>query len=117
MNHPPVAGDVYVSIGEYDGPTRVDVLQHDYDVDPGQTIVIVNVTQPASGGNVTLSGQVVTFAPGIHYFGNTSFTYTITDGDGGYATGTAYVAVLFGSYYHARFSKIMYGHLTYLLFS
>ncbi|MDV7214325.1 Ig-like domain-containing protein, partial [Azotobacter beijerinckii] len=51
------------------------------------------VTQPAVGGSVTLAGGVVSFTPTANWNGTTSFTYTLSDGNGGTDTATVSVTV------------------------
>ena len=68
--------------------TPATLLANDSDVD-GDSLHIVSV-QDAVHGSVALDddGNVV-FTPDANYYGNeASFTYTITDGNGGYDTAT-----------------------------
>ncbi|WP_178863997.1 cadherin-like domain-containing protein, partial [Thiomicrorhabdus cannonii] len=68
----------------------IDVLANDSDLD-GDTITVQSVTQPAHG-NVVIEGDgTVTYTPVADYNGPDSFTYTITDGQGG--TDTAMVTL------------------------
>ena len=64
----------------------VTVLANDTDVD-GDPLSITSWTAPAHG-TVTCGLTTCTYAPEANYFGPDSFTYTITDGAGGAATGT-----------------------------
>ena len=55
--------------------------------DVGETLTVTAVTQGAHGtAAVTATG--VSYAPAANYFGSDSFTYTISDGNGGSATAT-----------------------------
>ncbi|MDV7212108.1 Ig-like domain-containing protein, partial [Azotobacter beijerinckii] len=54
---------------------------------------VTAVTQPAVGGSVTLVGGVVSFTPTANWNGTTSFTYTLSDGNGGSDTATVSVTV------------------------
>ena len=71
-------------------PVTINVLANDSDPD-GNTLTIVNVTQPV-GGNVTINGTTLTFTPTPGFSGTARFTYTIDDGHGG--TSTANVSVI-----------------------
>ncbi|MBI5165443.1 MAG: cadherin-like domain-containing protein [Magnetospirillum sp.] len=68
-----------------------DLLANDSDVD-GDTLAVQSV-QDAVGGAVSLADGVVTFAPTAGFSGAASFTYTVTDGNGGVATQTVAVEV------------------------
>ncbi|PKN82774.1 MAG: hypothetical protein CVU47_01710 [Chloroflexi bacterium HGW-Chloroflexi-9] len=52
----------------------------------------VAFTQP-SNGTVTLSGNTFTYTPALNFLGTDTFTYTVSDGRGGIATGTVTVTV------------------------
>lgn len=88
---PPTAIDdsVSTSVGQ---SVTIRVLDNDFDGD-GDLITLTNFTQPAVG-QVTRSGSSLIFSPpttGIA--GSTSFTYEITDGQGGYDTATVNVTM------------------------
>jgi hypothetical protein len=51
-------------------------------------------TNSANGGTVSVSGGWVFYAPASGFTNADSFTYTVTDGQGGSATGTVTVAIL-----------------------
>ena len=70
-------------------PVTVDVLANDTDPDGG-TLSISGFTQP-SGGTVTLDGRKLVFTPNKDFTGDTTFTYTVDDGQG--STATASVAI------------------------
>ncbi len=57
--------------------------------DIGETLTVTAVTRPAVGGTVTPVCGVVRFTSAPNYSGPATFTYTISDGNGG--TGTATV--------------------------
>jgi VCBS repeat-containing protein len=67
------------------------LLANDIDLD-GDTLSIVSV-QNATNGSVALVGGNVVFTPAANYNGPASFTYTVSDGNGGTATATVNVAV------------------------
>jgi hypothetical protein len=87
-NHAPVAVDDTATTPE-DTPVDIAVLANDSDVDGG-TLAIESVTQGAHGA-VVIDGTSVTYTPEADWFGEDSFGYTVTDGQGG--TDTAIVTV------------------------
>ncbi|HWW02565.1 MAG TPA: MBG domain-containing protein [Candidatus Acidoferrum sp.] len=94
INTPPVAGNY--TIARY--PTqsvKVQVstlLANDSDAD-GDTLSLSVSSTSANGGTLTLSSGWVFYAPAAGFTNIDSFTYTITDGHGGSATGTVAVAI------------------------
>ncbi len=66
------------------------LLGNDSDVD-GDTLTLVSVQSPSNGTVAIVNGNVV-FTPDADYNGPASFTYTVSDGQGG--TSTAIVNVL-----------------------
>jgi len=72
-------------------PVTIAVLANDSDPD-GNPLTIAAVTQGAHG-TVTISGTTVTYTPAAIFAGIDSFTYTITDGQGGSVTATITVTV------------------------
>jgi LPXTG-site transpeptidase (sortase) family protein len=75
-----------------DASVVVDVLGNDTDPE-GDPLTVTAVSQPASG-TVTLVGGVVTYIPDPDFYGTDSFTYTVSDGNGGSSTETVTVTVL-----------------------
>ncbi len=59
--------------------SSVSVLTNDYDLD-GNSLSIDSVSQ-GSNGTVTTDGSTVIYTPSADWFGNDSFTYTVTDGE------------------------------------
>ena len=94
-NNPPTANDDTVTVAEDSGASTINVLVNDSTApDVGETLTITSVTQPTAGtGSVTFAASSVTFTPAANFFGTTSFTYTISDGRGGTATGTVSITV------------------------
>ncbi|WP_235848039.1 Ig-like domain-containing protein [Mycolicibacterium holsaticum] len=90
VNDAPVAVDDAVTVDE-DGVAVVDVLANDTDVD-GDELTVTTVGS-ASNGTVTLADGVITYTPNADFQGADSFTYTVSDGNGGTATATVYVTV------------------------
>jgi len=91
VNDAPIANNDQVTMPEDSPPTSIAVLSNDSNVDGG-TLTVQSVTQ-ASHGNVVKAGNTVTYQPGANYNGSDSFTYTISDGQGGNATATVNITV------------------------
>ena len=92
VNDAPVAVADAVTTLE-DTPASIPVLDNDTDVD-GDALSITNVT-PASNGATAVAGDTITYTPNPNYFGEDTFTYTISDGNG--ATASASVTVVIES--------------------
>ncbi len=90
VNDAPVANDDTVAVNE-DGTILIDVLVNDTDVD-GDTIAISGFTQ-GTNGTVAQEGDSLRYTPDANYNGADSFTYDISDGNGGTATATVNVTV------------------------
>ncbi len=74
-------------------PVIIDVLGNDTDPD-GDPLMIASFTQPAAGGTVTDNGDgTLTFTPDGTVDGEVTFTYTVTDGNGGFDTATVTVLI------------------------
>ena len=89
-NNPPVAVDDSDST-VVDTAVVVDVLANDTDPDP-DTLTVDSVTQ-GSNGAVVNNGTDVTYTPDAAWTGIDTFTYTATDGNGGFDTATVTVTV------------------------
>jgi T5SS/PEP-CTERM-associated repeat protein/VCBS repeat-containing protein len=71
-----------------------DLLTNDTDVD-GDALRVTAVAATAdTHGTVRLSDGRITYRPDRRYTGPASFTYSVSDGRGGTATGTVHVTVL-----------------------
>jgi hypothetical protein len=90
VNDPPVANNDSTSTSE-DTPITVNVVGNDSDVE-GDPLTVSAVTQGANG-TVTFSGGSVTYTPNANFNGSDSFTYTVSDGNGGTAMATVSVTV------------------------
>ncbi len=91
VNDPPVAQPDTASTPE-DTAVNVAVLANDSDPD-GDTLIIQSVTQPAHGTATINANGTVRYAPAQDYQGPDSFSYTISDGNGGTATALVTVTV------------------------
>jgi hypothetical protein len=72
-------------------PITIDVLVNDSDPD-NDFLTITEVTQGAHG-NVVIFNNTVTYTPDSSFEGEDSFSYTVSDGFGGYATATVFLTV------------------------
>jgi hypothetical protein len=91
-NSNPNAGDDYISAQS--GLVVIspsELLANDTDPD-GDTLQGVSL-QDAVNGTVSFDGQNVIFTPAEGYTGPASFTYTITDGKGGFDTATVNLTI------------------------
>jgi hypothetical protein len=91
VNNPPDAVDDTLMVAEDSAATVVDVLTNDSTApDTGETLT-VTTAGTAPNGTVSLMAGVVRYQPPANFHGTTSFTYTVSDGNGG--TDTAMVTV------------------------
>ncbi|MDP9349978.1 MAG: Ig-like domain-containing protein, partial [Chloroflexota bacterium] len=90
VNDKPGARDDAVETDE-DTSVLVDVLANDSDVD-GDTLVIDRVDQASHGAVEVVDGKV-RYTPESNYHGHDSFTYTVSDGNGGTDTATVEITV------------------------
>jgi Bacterial Ig domain/Putative Ig domain len=90
VNDAPVAADDAAATDE-DEPVTIDVLANDLDLD-GDALVVLDVTQPATGTVVNAGGDVI-YTQAFDFSGTDTFTYTAGDGNGGTDTATVVVTV------------------------
>jgi subtilisin family serine protease len=90
-NQPPVAGPDGATIPE-DTATDVDVLANDSDPD-GDPLAISLVGDPANGTTSVNPDSTVHYLPDLDFSGVDTFAYTVSDGNGGTATGSVAVSV------------------------
>jgi hypothetical protein len=94
VNDDPVAMDDSATVNEDSTNNAIDVLANDDDgVDSGETLTVIAVTDGANG-TVTFTATGVFYTPNPDFFGPDSFTYTISDGNGGTDTATVNVTVI-----------------------
>ncbi|NRB03228.1 MAG: tandem-95 repeat protein, partial [Rhodobacteraceae bacterium] len=98
VNDPPVAGDDTASATEDDVDVFIsesDLLDNDEDADSGSSLTITQYNDPANGTLTVTndSGGGVYYTPDPDFFGQDTFTYQVSDGDGGVDTATVTVTV------------------------
>ena len=92
VNDKPVAGNDTIAVNEDIAKVSGNLLANDSDVD-GDTISVSAVSQGAHGTVINVGNGTVTYTPAANYNGSDSFTYTVSDGKGGTATGTVNVLI------------------------
>jgi len=92
INIAPVAADDSIN-AESGQAVNITVLDNDVDQDGG-VLSVVGVTQPANGQVTINNDGSITYLSATGFEGSDSFTYTISDGDGGESTATVNVTVL-----------------------
>jgi hypothetical protein len=90
-NHAPTAGADSAK-DTAGSPVQIAVLANDTDPD-GDALTITTVGKAAHGTAVVNKDSTVTYTASAGYVGTDSFTYAISDGKGGTATGTVTVSV------------------------
>ncbi|GJD94845.1 Ig-like domain-containing protein [Methylobacterium iners] len=77
-----------------DGNATINVLANDLDPD-GDVLTLVPGSAAAGNGRVEIQadGTLLYYAPDANYAGPDTITYTVTDGEGGFATATVTVTV------------------------
>jgi hypothetical protein len=89
-NNAPVAvNDTASTVANND--VVISVLLNDSDAD-GDTLSVVSVTTPLNG-TATLNGDDVTYSPLLDWSGIDTFTYDVSDSNGGVSTATVTVTV------------------------
>lgn len=95
VNDPPVATNDTLTAFKNTTAT-FDVLANDNSgTDPTENLIIDSVTQPATGGTISIieNGKKISFVPTNGFSGTTTFTYTIKDPSGATATATGTITV------------------------
>ena len=107
VNHPPTAGPVNVGAMQHTatGVPVSSLLSAATDAD-GDPLIVTSVSAAsAQGGTASLSapgnGGTITYTSAAAFTGSDSFTYTLSDGRGGIATGTVHVTVTSGPFLKA----------------
>lgn len=85
VNDPPDARDDVFSLGTTSEAVPLTVLANDVTTpDVGETLTIIAVSQPANGSVIISEGKTVIYTPGVQLDSTDSFTYTVSDGRGGF---------------------------------
>ncbi len=92
VNDGPVAEDDFVIIDE-DTLAQIGVLQNDTDVDGDSLTVSGIVSGPAHGAVVINEDGTITYTPSPNFFGEDSFIYTVSDGNGGTDQATVTISI------------------------
>jgi hypothetical protein len=95
VQDPPVAVPDTATVVEDAGGVTFSVLANDTDADPLDLLSVTSYDASGAGkGTLTHNGAGwFTFVPQADYFGTQSFSYTISDGNGGFATAVATIVV------------------------
>src|SRR5690606_6384740 len=75
-----------------DDSVVIDVVANDSDID-GDTLAVQSVGAAANGVAAVENATSVRYTPNPDYHGPDSFTYTVEDGNGGFATATVSITV------------------------
>jgi hypothetical protein len=94
VNDPPVAVSNAVTTAEDTAVTILftTLLANDTDVE-GNPLTVTSVGSPINGSLSNTNGSSVLFTPSPHFNGLAGFSYTVSDGNGGTATGAVNVSV------------------------
>ncbi|MGJ3248098.1 MAG: Ig-like domain-containing protein [Elainellaceae cyanobacterium] len=77
----------------YNTPTQIAVLENDRDPD-GDELTVTLATPPENGAaDVSRDGQTINYIPNDGFSGQDQLTYTVSDRQGGMATGTVTITV------------------------
>ncbi len=92
VNDNPVAVNDSVTIAKNTSGV-IFILANDSDID-GDTLTVISFTQPAHGTiSYSAKNKNFRYTPNRGFTGSDTFTYTISDGHGGTATGTVFITV------------------------
>lgn len=91
-NQPPVAVNDTVQTN-FNYPIEVNVLVNDYDPNGDSLRLISPITTPPVNGIVLLLNGKWIYKPNAGFIGRDSFKYTITDGNGGFASAWVYITI------------------------
>ncbi|WP_161604442.1 Ig-like domain-containing protein [Roseiconus nitratireducens] len=84
--------DDTITVAEDSGATTIDVLGNDT-TSGSSSLSVISVTQPASGGTVTVNSGVVRFTPDADFNGTATFSYRAGDGSGAQDSASVTVTV------------------------
>jgi len=86
-NDVPVANDDSTSTVE-DTPVTVSVLSNDSDPDGHALSILAIITDPSNGDVIVNPDGTIKYTPDSNFFGQDTFVYKISDGNGGTDTAT-----------------------------
>jgi hypothetical protein len=89
-NAPVAANDVVITLE--DTPVTIDVLANDTDPD-GDALSLLSFTQGSRGSVAENENGTLTYTPVENFFGDDSFLYVVTDGNGGVDTAGVNITV------------------------
>ena len=98
-NSPPIVADDAIATTSRT-PIAIDVLANDSDID-GDALEIAGFSQPNNGTVSETEDGLLEYTSDPGFIGEDSFTYSVSDGFGGIATGTVAVTV------ESRFNRIL----------
>jgi len=91
-NDPPTANDDSAAAKEDTPIVMIDVLANDTDPDKNP-LLILNATQGSNGSVTINTDSTLTYAPNRNFCGTDTFTYTMSDGNGGTDTATVNLTI------------------------
>ena len=92
-NTNPVAVADSATLNEDTVLPNLNVLANDTDVDAGDTLSVVSTSTPGDGSVTINNDGTLTYSPDGNFNGIDSFTYTLSDGNGGSDTGIVTLTV------------------------
>jgi len=91
-NDKPNAKDDKVSTREDSPISVIDVLTNDIDKD-GDSLCVTDFTQGKNGSVAINTDNTLSYTPKANFYGNDSFTYTVSDGKGGTDRATVNITI------------------------
>lgn len=88
VNDLPIAIDDDETAVENSATVQLNVLANDSDPDTDDVLTLIAVSTPDQGGTAVPNGSLIDYTPAPNFAGVETFTYTISDGNGGRATAT-----------------------------
>lgn len=94
VNDPPIAKDDVIEINLRESRYVLDVLENDStEPDVGEVLSLVGVEDHPSLGSLSIEGNQLVLETAKQFRGEASFTYSVSDGNGGMADATVRVSV------------------------
>jgi len=96
VNDDPTAVNDTFTVAEDAVAFTLNVLANDLIApDSGETLQVLSFTTPSAGGTLSIptAKNSILYTPADNFFGTDTFTYTISDGNGGTSTATVSVTV------------------------